>query len=231
MKKIAIFGGTFNPVHWGHLLMAETAFDQAQLDQVLWVPTYQPPHKLSQAAPISYHHRLAMVKLAIASHPGFAVSTIERDRAGISYAIDTLNALQASSSNAQWFWIIGLDAFRTLPQWQGHPHLAQSCRWLVAPRFALNQQTHRTAASSASSDTSLAGFEAICQQVVHQLAQTSIDLNWQLLSMPIVNLSSSLVRTYCSQGRSIRYLVPDPVRAYLLKHQLYRGPDRVPPED
>ncbi len=220
MKKIAVFGGSFNPVHWGHLLMAEAALDQAQLDRVLWVPSYRPPHKLSQAAPISYHHRLEMVKLAIDHHPNFRISTIERDRPGISYAVDTLSYLQQSMSNTEWFWVIGLDAFRTLPHWHGDLALIQSCQWLVAPRLDAEKQL----------DANSVGLEpeGVCQQVAHQLALASIDLNWQLLTMPLVNLSASLIRTRCEQGRSIRYLVPEPVREYLLEHQLYQTTGILP---
>lgn len=214
MKKIAIFGGTFNPIHWGHLLIAETALDQAQLDQVLWVPTHHPPHKSSQAAPISYHHRSEMVRLAIAHHPNFRLSTIERDQIGKSYASDTLSALQQSHPQAEWFWIIGLDAFRSLPRWHNSPTLVQTCHWLVAPRFSMPTQP----------GLELSQFEPkrMCEQVADQLAQSAIALQWQLLSMPIVDLSASLIRDYCRQGRSIRYLVPESVRTYLLQQRLYQ---------
>lgn len=221
MQKLAVFGGTFNPVHWGHLLIAEAAFDQLQLDRVLWVPAYHPPHKESAQALLSYDQRLEMVQQAVIDHPNFEVSTIERDRSGTSYAIDTLRALQrlypGGDGATQWYWIIGLDAFQALPRWYAHRELASSCFWLVAPRFNQSETLRfETALSEPSQLTS------ICTEVAQVLAAQSIQIQWQVLQMPLVGISSSLVREYCQQQRSIRYLVPDAVRRYIVTHRLYQ---------
>ena len=93
MQKVAILGGTFDPIHWGHLVMAETALQQAALDQVIWVPTHIAPHK-SQQPGSTFEHRLQMVQRAIADHPAFSVTQVEANRVGPSYAITTLQDLQ-----------------------------------------------------------------------------------------------------------------------------------------
>jgi nicotinate-nucleotide adenylyltransferase len=224
MKKIAIFGGTFNPVHWGHLLIAEAAFDQFLLDQVIWVPSYHPPHKSPDL--LAFEHRFKMVQLAIADHPGFAISDIETQRSGQSYAIDTLQALQSLHPAAAWHWIIGLDAFCTLPHWKSSYHLAESCIWLVAPRKpdATEGQNHQTLPSSKTqfsqnaTETTLTALGQVAASCL-----PSVQFKWHLLQVPEIGISSSLVRRYCSDRRSIRYLIPDPVRTYILSKNLYQN--------
>jgi nicotinate-nucleotide adenylyltransferase len=210
MGKLAILGGTFNPVHWGHLLMAETARDQCQLDQVIWVPTHHPPHR-SPTELVDTTHRVNMVKLAIQSNAAFTLSTVEIDRPGTSYAIDTLNTLKHIHPDSQWYWIIGLDAFQTLPRWYRHLEIAPQCTWLVAPRWldiCDPEAPHAT--------------EAIAEQTVQHLAAQAIEIRWMPLPMPRLEVSSGLIRHSCGDRRSIRYLVPDAVFDYITTHNLYR---------
>jgi nicotinate-nucleotide adenylyltransferase len=122
-RRVGILGGTFNPVHHGHLIMAEQALWQFNLDQVLWMPAGDPPHK-PLAGGASKEDRLAMVKLAIADHERFACSDLEIRRPGPSYAIETLRCLIQEQPNTQWYWIIGVDALRDLPQWYQAEELA-----------------------------------------------------------------------------------------------------------
>lgn len=198
MQRLAIFGGTFNPIHWGHLLLAETALNQCAIDRVLWVPSRLPPHKPGSL--LDFEQRLELIKRAIADHPAFSVSDIEATRSGYSYAIATLTDLQTQYSDAQWYWIIGADAFETLSQWRNSQDLIKQCIWLIAPRASTNQPL-KTALPS-------------------QTAARS-----HLLTMPTIDLSSSLIRQRCREGQSIRYLVPESVRAYILAHQLYQKQD------
>ena len=193
-QKIGIFGGTFNPVHWGHLLVAESALDQFGLSGVIWVPTFCPSHKSVDL--LGFEHRLEMVKQAIAHHPAFWVSDIEQQRQGNSYALTTLLDLEALYPNPDWHWIIGLDAFQSLPHWYHSATVAAQCTWLVAPRNDQNSST-------------------ICQHVADHFIKQKIPFHWQLLTMPQVEISSSLIRDYWQKGRSLRYLVPDSVRHYL----------------
>ncbi|AFZ27397.1 nicotinate/nicotinamide nucleotide adenylyltransferase [Cylindrospermum stagnale PCC 7417] len=203
MQQLAIFGGTFDPIHWGHLLVAETALHQVPLEQVIWVPSLNPPHK--QAA--LFEHRVAMLKLATENNPAFKVSLIEIKRFGISYAINTLIDLSALHPNTHWYWIIGLDAFQTLPRWYRGHELAQMCDWLIAPRL-LGGET-------------IAQSELICKQVEKKLREQSFSINWQFLDIPLVGISSSQIRKLCRERRSIRYLLTEPVRSYIAEHNLY----------
>jgi len=205
MRKVGILGGTFDPVHWGHLLIAETALTQMALEQVIWVPTRCPPHK--QAAIIE--HRLEMVQRAIADHPAFAISIEAANRSQPSYAIETLINLQAVYPNTHWYWIVGLDAFQTLPRWYRRQELAHSCDWLVAPRLV------------SAAPAGIAAQAQLCEKVAQNLAAECINIRWQILQMPRVGVSSSLIRQYCRDGNSIRYLVPEAVRQYIATHNLY----------
>lgn len=221
MRRLGILGGTFDPVHYGHLVMAEAALTQFELEQVIWVPSYQPPHK-STAHPLDFQHRLAMLQRALqeqSSTPAvsdqlsFIVTDIERGTHGTapSYAIDTLKALQQLYPDGQWFWIIGLDAFRTLPQWYKGAELASQCTWLVAPR-----------PPSESSEPGL-------HQVIEQMQSRGMRVTGAGLDTPHIGISSSLIRHYCRLGRSIRYLTPEAVRLYIQDHNLYA--DSIPLSD
>jgi nicotinate-nucleotide adenylyltransferase len=197
MQKLAILGGTFNPVHRGHLLMAEAALKQVDLDQVIWVPTYNPPYR-SPSELATFHHRVEMVKLAIAPYPTFTLSTVELDRTGPSYAIDTLSNLQTVYPNSLWYWIIGLDALQSLPRWYRCHELATQCEWLVAPRQRLGEGKWEV------------GSE-----------KWGIGLRWQWLQMPLVEVSSSLIRQCRRDHYSIKNLVPDMVVPYIVNNNLY----------
>lgn len=203
MQQLAIFGGTFDPIHWGHLLLAETALYQVPLEKVIWVPSRNPPHK--QAA--SFGHRLEMLQQAIKDNRAFTVSLIERNRSGTSYAINTLIDLSAFYPNTHWYWIVGLDTFQTLPRWYRGHELAQMCDWLIAPRLVGGE--------------TIAQSEFICKGVEQQLQEQSVNIHWQYLHIPLVGVSSSLIRKFIHEGRSIRYLVPEPVRLYIANHNLY----------
>ena len=215
MQKVAIFGGTFDPVHWGHLLIAETALSQLGLDRAIWVPAPYPPHKLGMPAG-SLLHREAMVRLAIADHPAFLLYSVAANRPEPSYAIETLIDLQRLYPNTRWYWILGLDAFQSLPRWYRRQELIPACDWLVAPRLdpAIDARSHQTA---------IAPMSDLCQQVSQQLESQFIPIRWSVLQMPCLGISSSLIRHYCHQSRSIRYLVPEAVRHYIMTHNLYQN--------
>jgi nicotinate-nucleotide adenylyltransferase len=209
MQKMAIFGGTFDPIHWGHLLIAEAALNQVDLDQVIWVPTRFPLHKSKLT---QFDQRWAMLSLAIADHSAFRLSPLQSDRLQPDFAIQTLTDLQNIYPQSKWYWIIGLDAFQSLPQWYQHNCLASACDWLVAPRWKFSEKEVIPESLSVN---------FLCEQVAQKFAHQNTVLHWQILQMPPNGLSSSLIRDYCRDRRSIRYLVPDPVRIYIATHQLY----------
>ncbi len=117
MKKIGLLGGTFDPPHYGHLIIANEVLNQCRLDEVWFVPAFVPPHK-QQMRVSKPEHRVKMVKLAIASHPFFRLCTIEIDRKGPSYTVDTLKKLKAKYSNVEFFFIIGADMVQDLLNWK-----------------------------------------------------------------------------------------------------------------
>jgi nicotinate-nucleotide adenylyltransferase len=200
MQKIAILGGTFNPVHYGHLLVAEAAMNQKSLDRVLWVTVY-PRYKASNI--LEFRHRQAMVERAIAPYPNFVLCTLKEQQS--NYAIDTLHSLQARYPNSEWYSIVGLDAFRSLPRWYRSPELVAQCYWLVAPRKDRDIE-HKSS----------------MEKTIDYFFQQGVKLQWEYLKMPTVEISSSLVRQYCHDLRSIHSLVPQTVRAYILEQGLYR---------
>lgn len=205
MKKVGIFGGTFDPIHWGHLLIAERALNQLGLEWVIWVIDRSPPHK-QLPTQLSFQYRWEMVQLAIANHPAFILLPLTINSSGSSYAIETFTHLQTIYPQTHWHWIVGQDAFATLSRWYRRQELIPKCDWIVAPRPNSNNIE----------------LDSLAQQVVEQINSQNITIRWQVLSMPSVAISSSLIRQYCQQHRSIRYLVPEAVRNYIHNHQLYQ---------
>ena len=211
MRKMAILGGTFDPVHWGHLLMAEAAVTLMNLDRVIWIPDRYPPHKQA----VGFEHRQLMVQQAIASNPAFVLSPVDTQRIAPAYAVETLLNLQEIYPQIRWYWIIGLDAFKNLPRWYRHQDLAPACDWLVAPR-ALPMTANQTKQEAIDSQV-----DTLCQQVAQKFAEQNVPIRWEVLPMPLVDISSSLIRRYCRDRFSIRYLVPEAVRIYIATHNLY----------
>jgi nicotinate-nucleotide adenylyltransferase len=218
MGRVAILGGTFDPVHWGHLVLAQMALSQLNLERVIWVPSLHPPHKHGSA----YEHRRWMVELAIAENSAFTLAQRRMNSTEPDYALSTFKDLQTTDPSCQWFWIIGLDSFQTLPRWYGREQLVPACEWLVAPRFSMLAMAN-TVSSTRTDTLQEPEHQAnhVCEQIAAQLADQNIPIRWQLLQMPNLGISSSLIRQYCHQHRSIRYLVPDSVRAYISHHNLY----------
>ena len=203
MQHLAIFGGTFDPVHWGHLLIAETAWHQVPIEKVIWVPSRNPPHKKAAL----FEHRVAMLQLATREISAFTVSEIEAKRSEVSYAINTLIDLSGCYPNTHWYWIVGLDTFQSLPRWYRRHELAKMCDWLIAPRSL--------------SGENIAQSESICKQVEKQLKKQLVTIRWQLLHTPLMRVSSSLIRERCREGQLINHLVPQEVRSYITAHNLY----------
>ncbi len=133
--RIGLLGGTFNPVHRGHLLLAEGALKQLELDEVWWIPARLPPHK-DLPGGVSAEDRARMVELAIQGHPKFRLSRVELDRPALSYTIDTVRHLQAQrpDPNTEWFFLIGSDTARELSTWREMSELMKKVRFVAVPR-------------------------------------------------------------------------------------------------
>jgi nicotinate-nucleotide adenylyltransferase len=214
VQKLGILGGTFNPPHWGHLVVAEAAYSQMKLDRVLWVPSYRPPHKLADNLS-GFSRRLEWVRHAIEDRREFVLYEMEVSRQKTSYATDMFLDLQKTYPDSHWFWIVGLDTFQSLPRWYNFGEVATLCEWLVAPR--LSDKTALAIAKGYPSVTSSVcpDTDGACREVARILHDRSISIRWHILAMPTIDISSSLIRRYCRDRRSIRYLVPEPIRVDL----------------
>lgn len=200
-----LFGGTFDPIHLAHLAVAEAALDDLGLADVTFVPAGEPPHKTGrQISPAA--DRAAMVAAAIADNPGFQLSTIELERDGPSYTVDTLQAL-TDAGVGPLALIIAMDSFLDLPSWREPERVLALASLVVAPRDGIEE---------APSDYLARHLPGVRGHVVR-------------LAGPYLRLSASEVRRRAAAGRSVRYLVPDAVAAYIGDHALYRSPDRSEP--
>lgn len=203
IAKLGIFGGSFDPIHYGHLLLAETCREQCGLDQVLLVPAAVPPHKRSQSLSAA-RDRVEMVRLAIGGHEQLAVSTIEIDRGGVSYTIDTLTALAEQQPGSSLFFLMGADSLKDLPTWREPQRLCELAVPLVVRR-----------AGSPEPD-----FSAIRQLVTNARLE---EIREHQVEMPIVELSSTEIRQRVAAGQSIRYRTPRAVEKFIETHGLYRS--------
>ncbi|MEG4213950.1 nicotinate (nicotinamide) nucleotide adenylyltransferase [Microcoleus sp. Pol14C6] len=238
MAKIAILGGTFDPVHWGHVLVAETAASQFALDRVIWVPDRSPPHK-ERPDLASFEQRREMLALAIADRPDFLISPQSANPSDSSFAIDTLLYLQKLyPGDHHWYWIIGSDALLTLPKWHRSGEIAGLCDWLVAPRPS--QEDRETAESGeigglsewgdcpsgkpidSARDRMQVQANALGRRVAEQMALLDVEIRWEVLSMAAIEISSSHIRRCCAERIDLRYLVPEVVGTYIAAHQLYQ---------
>ncbi len=211
--RIGILGGTFNPIHLAHLRSAEEVRETQQLDRVLFVPSATPPHKPSNGL-ASAIHRLAMVQLAIRGNPHFRVSTIEINRRGRSYSVDTLRALRAQLPHARFFFILGMDAFREIRTWKEYASLFGMCNLVVTSRPAYHSEPLLRSLPVAVRTEFC--YRRGLKRLEHHTGNQVI---FQRISD--LDISASAIRHRLQRGLSIRYLVPAPIERYILRHRLY----------
>lgn len=198
--RLGIFGGTFDPVHYGHLLLAEQCREQCRLDEVWFLPAGTPPHKTGR--PISPGSaRAEMLELAVAGHDRFKVDRRELRKPVPSFTVETLAELHAEVPDRELFFLMGADSLRDFPAWREPGRILELAR-LVAVNRADEPVADLRALSAALGDDSA--------------------LRVQLVSIPRVDLSSSDMRRRVAEGRSLRYMTPRAVECYLETHALYR---------
>jgi nicotinate-nucleotide adenylyltransferase len=213
--KIGLFGGTFDPIHWGHLRSAEEVCEAFSLDRVLFVPTSKPPHKRGQTTTPA-RDRLAMVRLAVSDNPRFLVSTVEIKRPGISYSIDTLRDFTARNRGKDaYYFILGLDAFREIDSWKDFEQLFPLCNFIVTSRPGSRD-------SNPLQGASVAVRKLFCYDFRDKAYRHRSGMTLHFLKLTDFAISASEIRAKVNQGRSIRYLVPVAVEAYIKKRGLYR---------
>ncbi|MBN2453374.1 MAG: nicotinate-nucleotide adenylyltransferase [Candidatus Omnitrophica bacterium] len=188
--KIGLLGGTFNPIHMGHLILAEEALSKLRLDKVIFIPTYLPPHKAVEST-IKPHDRLKMVELAIADNSSFEVSDFEIGSKKTSYSIDTLKAFRDKyGSDTQLYFITGSDLLKDLFSWKSVNDIFKISKFIVANR---------------------PGYPV-----------TEVPREVETVVITPIEVSSDDIRRRLKAGRSIRYLVPEKVRCYIMEKNLYK---------
>lgn len=200
-RRIGIFGGSFDPVHQGHLLIAEQFAEDMELDLVKFIPAKVSPFKLGYT-PTSDKHRLEMLRLAVGSNPRFEVDALELDRGGVSYTIDTVNALRGVEPDAEYYMLIGADSLKDFKKWKSPEELLVSVSLVVA----------RRGGEAPPQWSELSGLAS--REVLEGIQKRALDL-------PAMELSSTDIRRRVAQRRSIRYLVPSSVEVYIHSHGLY----------
>lgn len=187
--KIGILGGTFNPVHFGHLILAEGARDNLSLDKIIFIPANIPPHK-DKTDIVDSNSRFKMLRLAVSGNPYFIVSSIEIKRKGISYTIDTLKALKKSFKDDELFFIVGSDEIKDLNNWKDIHELKKMVKFVAVMRPGCS-------------------LDNISAEVVQ-------------INIKTLDISGYAIRKRLRENKSIRYLLPDKVREFILKKGLYK---------
>jgi nicotinate-nucleotide adenylyltransferase len=198
--RVGVFGGTFDPIHMGHLVSAEEARVKLELERVVFVPARLPPHKLDQVvSPVE--HRLTMLELAIASNPHFAVSRVDVDRFGPSYTVDTIELLRDEwGSGIEVYFIMGSDSLLDILTWHNPRRLIRLCRFAVVSRPGYQ--------------VDLDELDALLPGVASRV---------QILNAPELAISSTDIQRRVREGMSIKYQVPEAVEDYIYQHKLYQN--------
>lgn len=204
MERIGILGGTFDPPHLGHLVLAEYAVEELGLSQVLFVPAADPPHKRGIVrSPISL--RLPMLELAIDNDPRYRISRVDIDRPGPHYAVDMVGLLQDAMPNTELYFLMGSDSFSELPNWSRPDELIRRCKIVVHDRPGK-------------------GWSPMMHEaILPELAERTI-----IIKFPRLGISSTEISARLDAGLSVRYLVPEAVLDYIAQHGMYQHAKETP---
>lgn len=195
--RLGLFGGTFDPIHLGHLILAEKCREACRLDRLWFVVAGAPPHKPGDRTTVA--HRLEMARIAVAGHPAFEVSEIEANRPGPHYSVETLEAVHAERPNDDLFFLIGADSLADLPYWREPARIAQLATVVVVNRPGIDL----------TAETNLPDFGPEAKPLVS-------------VTIPPIGIASHDLRQSRADGRSIRYQVPRGVEAYIEAQGLYQ---------
>jgi len=199
--RLGIFGGSFDPIHYGHLLLAEQCREQCRLDEVWFMPARVPPHKQDRELS-SGQARAEMLDFAVAGCPHLQISRLELQREGPSFTVETLAELRAEDDSRELFFLIGSDSLRDLPSWHKPREIAE-----LATIVAVNR-----------GDRPLPDNDSLTSMLGEELAQRI-----QLVTMPGIDLSATDIRRRVRDGKSIRFMTPRAVEAYIGEHGLYKA--------
>ncbi len=201
MKRIGIYGGSFDPVHYGHLLLAECCREQLALDEIWWVPAFRSPFKQDRTT-TNGTHRLEMLRLATAGHAAFRVDDTELRQARVSYTVDTLESFHQAHPDRRWFLLMGSDSLAGFRSWHRPDRILELATLLVARRPRLADES-----------------ESLVPAETPSPSQPPVP--YEQVEMPLIGISSTALRAHIRAGRSIRYQTPRAVETYIAEHGLY----------
>lgn len=199
-KKVGIMGGTFDPIHYGHLMLAQNALDTFLLDEILFVPSGTPWLKESTKV-LSKNKRVSMTGIAIEDNPDFALSTIEIDREGNSYSYETVEELKKEQPDTDFYFIMGADSLLEIERWKHPDRLMADCTLLVAVRDDCDK-------------------EGLKKQIAYLTDKYQADI--RILPANRMDISSTRIRQMIQEGKSVRYMLPDQVIRFIQKNHLYQ---------
>ncbi len=213
-QRLGILGGSFDPIHLGHLRSAEEVREALSLDRVYFVPANRPPHKPERRL-AEGGARLAMLEIAIAGNPAFRASPVELERGGTSYSIDTLQSFATTEPGALLFFIVGIDTFREMNTWKDVARLFEAASVVVTSRPP-------NAVERSIQHLPVAAQEAFCYDSSTLSYRHRSGTRLSFLSITGIDVSATDIRERVHRGQSIRYLVPADVERYIQQHGLYR---------
>ncbi|NLK73516.1 MAG: nicotinate-nucleotide adenylyltransferase [Clostridiales bacterium] len=200
MSRIGIMGGTFDPIHYGHLVLSEQVRSEFDLDKIIFVPAGIPPHKNKESVTENMH-RYFMTVLATIHNPNFTVSDIEVKSEEVSYTIYTIETLKRMNEYEEMYFIVGADAILEIETWKDYDKLLGSCHFVAGTRPGNESQ-------------------ALVEKI--EMLRNSFNAKIHLLKVPALDISSTDIRNSVAAGKSIKYLVPDAVEQYIYKNGLYK---------
>ncbi len=198
IKRVGLFGGSFNPVHQGHLIVAEFASVTLELDRVLFAPVVHPPHRDGSDL-MAIEHRLAMIQLAIANNDRFHLTLVDVERVGPHYSSDTVQIIEDQYPGSELHFVMGGDSFKSFPQWHKPDVIVSHCRLAVMRRPSSNP----------------------VQPDMHEDVMPGLCERVDMIEAPPIGISATRIREQILTGKSVRYLLPDAVLAYIRENKLY----------
>lgn len=200
-RKVGIMGGTFDPIHVGHLILGESAYEQFDLNEVLFMPSGNPPHKKNREGRATLQERIEMVRLAVEGNCHFTLSLEEAHENGYTYTKETLTRLTREHPDTEYYFIMGADSLFSFEQWRDPAAISRLASLVVAARDGIDDAK-------------------LNQAIAHVKEQFKADIH--KLSTPNMDVSSQMLRSRIADGQTVRYYLPDAVLSYITQKKLYR---------
>ncbi|MCX5719425.1 MAG: nicotinate-nucleotide adenylyltransferase [Nitrospirae bacterium] len=216
--KVGIFGGTFNPIHYGHLRAAEEVREKLRLDRILFIPSGTPSLKTEELAEAV--HRYKMTRLAVVTNRFFELSDIECRDPGKSYTVKTVEELKKASPGIDFLFILGIDAFLDIPNWWNPENLIVLMDFVVIPRSPFRFVDLLSSPYISADERALKKLDAA--EIESYTAKLKGNRDIIALRLPIIDISATRIRKRLSEGKSIKYLLPEAVESYIISNKLYK---------